>query len=181
MSSLIVKFAETSEELEQAFFIRYKVFCEEVGFFRVSDFPDGLLKDEYDDYSLQCIAVKDGIVVGTSRITPYISGRPFLIEKDVDLPDIFCREKSVEFSRGAILKEHRNMLGILLKVLDFMYEYCKERGILQIATFANLKMYLLYKKMGAPFLYVGDRKIINGFESVPLIFEVRSDFRILGK
>ena len=49
--------------------LRYKVYCEERGFEKPEDHPDGLERDEYDEYSVHFAAIEKGTqeVVGTIR------------------------------------------------------------------------------------------------------------------
>jgi N-acyl amino acid synthase of PEP-CTERM/exosortase system len=98
------------KELAEVYKLRYKVYCEEWGFEKPEDYPDGLEKDIYDNHSLH-FAAKDntGKVIGTVRlILDSIEGFP--IEKHSQLnikTDELPRESLAEISRLAISKEHR--------------------------------------------------------------------------
>lgn len=50
-----VDIAQTKEQLEEVFRIRYRVYAEEFGFEKASDFPDQMETDEYDAQSVHCL------------------------------------------------------------------------------------------------------------------------------
>jgi putative hemolysin len=71
MANLIVKLAETSEEIEQAFRLRYQVFVEEENVEHLKN-DTGIEQDEYDEYCEHLI-VRDeekDLVVGVYRMLP---------------------------------------------------------------------------------------------------------------
>lgn len=71
MSKLIVKLADCSEEIEQAFRLRYQVFVEEEHIEHLKN-DSGIERDAYDDYCEHLI-VRDeekGLVVGVYRMLP---------------------------------------------------------------------------------------------------------------
>lgn len=49
--------ANTTEQREQAFRIRYEVYCREFGFERPEQHPDGMETDDYDAQSVHCLLV----------------------------------------------------------------------------------------------------------------------------
>jgi len=98
------------KELIEVYKLRYKVYCEEWGFEKPEDHPDGLEMDEYDKYSVH-FAAKDstGKIVGTIRMI-LNSPEGFPIEKYCELninKDELPRERLAEISRLAISKEYR--------------------------------------------------------------------------
>ena len=70
---MIIKIAETLEELAKCFILRYKVFVLEQGF------DEDIEIDEYDNISTHFVAIDDDKVVGTLRLykknNGYILGR----------------------------------------------------------------------------------------------------------
>ncbi|MAT52738.1 MAG: PEP-CTERM/exosortase system-associated acyltransferase [Porticoccaceae bacterium] len=50
-----IELATTPEKQAQVYKIRYRVYCEEFGFLPAEHYPDGLEKDEYDDFSHNCL------------------------------------------------------------------------------------------------------------------------------
>ncbi|MBJ6723664.1 PEP-CTERM/exosortase system-associated acyltransferase [Geomesophilobacter sediminis] len=97
--------------IEEVYRLRYKVYCDEWGFERPEDHPEGVEKDEYDDYSLHYVAIakRDAQVIGTIRLilaSPY--GFPIeqhcTIDVDRSHIDPGCL---AEVSRLAISKDYR--------------------------------------------------------------------------
>lgn len=71
MERLVVRLAETSAEREQAYRLRYQVFCEEAGARRLRN-DSGLEIDEFDEYCDHLIVLdpERELVVGTYRLLP---------------------------------------------------------------------------------------------------------------
>ena len=96
-------------ELKKVYRLRYKVYCEEWGFEKREDYPDGIEKDVYDDHSTHFAAVREGEFIGTVRLI-HNSAEGLPIEKhtriDEDLSGL-DRDKAVEISRLAVSKDFR--------------------------------------------------------------------------
>jgi len=105
------KIGRESREAQDIFRLRYQVYCQEWGFEKPEEYPDGIETDDYDKYSSHFLArvflTKDPI--GTARVI-YASPKQFPIEK---VFDIDCRggaaerEKIGEISRLAVSREFR--------------------------------------------------------------------------
>ncbi len=65
-----VRLVNTREELEEAFRLRYQVYCEENAFEDPTKHPDGLETDCYDKQSAHCLLIyrRSNTVVGTVRL-----------------------------------------------------------------------------------------------------------------
>lgn len=108
------KKATTEEEKIEIYKLRYQVYCEEYGFLPAADHPDGLEKDEYDDFSTHFTATDNqGNIIGTIRLIQDSKlGLP--IEKYCGLKidnSINSRENIAEISRLAINKIYRNRVN----------------------------------------------------------------------
>lgn len=77
-----------SKAIEDVFRLRYQVYCTEWGFEDPADYPDGLERDKYDDYSVHFGAYLEGTdeIVGTTRI---------IVDPPFDMPI----EKNFSFDR----------------------------------------------------------------------------------
>lgn len=112
--------ADTPELKKEVFRIRYKVYCEELGYEPLDKFPDKLEKDIYDNRSIHCILQHKptGIYAGCVR----------LILSNQDSPndqfpfEYICPNHSLDFntmprehfgevSRLAVLSRFRKRLG----------------------------------------------------------------------
>ena len=71
-SCFSVSLAENTDQLHEAFKIRFKVYCEEFKYEPVEDFPDQLEQDEYDEISRHCLIIHrdTGIAAGCVRLVP---------------------------------------------------------------------------------------------------------------
>lgn len=55
--------------LKESFAVRFRVYCQELGFLPMADYPDGLERDEYDGTAIHVGAVDEfGTLHGTARI-----------------------------------------------------------------------------------------------------------------
>ena len=98
------------DRLRTVYRLRYKVYCEEWGFERPEDYPDGLETDIFDKQSVHFL-VENGTrrLVGTIRLI-LSSPEGFPLEKycelDININEL-PRESLAEISRLAISKEFR--------------------------------------------------------------------------
>lgn len=111
--NLVVRLVQNKQELEEIFKLRYQIYCaapekERPSDFKPEDFPDGLEKDFWDDYSVHFIALQDGEVVGTLRL---IKGAEcpvgFLMEDTFVLPPGLSKNAGLEASRMAVAPRAR--------------------------------------------------------------------------
>jgi N-acyl amino acid synthase of PEP-CTERM/exosortase system len=67
---LSAEVAFSGPQLEEAFRLRYRVYCEEAGYEDPAHYPDSLERDHYDAHSLQMLVRHrpTGIVVGAVRL-----------------------------------------------------------------------------------------------------------------
>ena len=104
--------------MEEIYRLRYKVYCDEWGFEKPEDHPDGLEHDRFDEYSVHFAAIdRKGDVIGTVRIILESSlGFPIQHHCTIDqelqrrvaakVPDA-ARSRFGEISRLAVSKEYR--------------------------------------------------------------------------
>jgi N-acyl amino acid synthase of PEP-CTERM/exosortase system len=93
-------------ELQEAFRLRYKVYCLERGFERPEDYPWGLEWDEFDEHAMHFGAFLDGELLGTVRLI-LNSRLGFPIERycEIKADELIARNRTGEISRLAVLKE----------------------------------------------------------------------------
>ncbi len=106
----IVHKVSDDNRLRTVYRLRYKVYCEEWGFERPEEYPDGLETDIFDKQSVHFLAENDtGRLVGTIRLI-LSSPEGFPLEKYCELninKNELPRESLAEISRLAISKEFR--------------------------------------------------------------------------
>jgi len=179
MNNLSIKQATNSAELKAAALIRFRVFCEEMGFLSKKDCPQMAEQDNYDPYAYHFITCWKEDIIGTVRLIPDTESLGFPIEKNIALPPDILRTRTVEISRGAILPKHRSMSGAGIKTLDYIYEFCKQKGFVHILAFANKNMYNLYQKLSMPIHKQYPWVHAKGYATYPIILRVKSNYFIL--
>ncbi|MBT1074687.1 PEP-CTERM/exosortase system-associated acyltransferase [Geobacter grbiciae] len=107
------------ETMEEVYRLRFKVYCEEWKFEDTKDYPDGMERNEYDDFSEHFIirCTEDKSIVGTARIIlPNALGYPMTQHCEI-VPEMHeqalqCVKtvKIGEVSRLAISKEYRKRI-----------------------------------------------------------------------
>jgi N-acyl-L-homoserine lactone synthetase len=100
----------TDEELAEVYKLRYKVYCEEWGFEKPEDHPDGLERDEYDKNSVHfAVKTDEGKLIGTIRlILNSLNGFPLEKHCPINInKDTLPRNALAEISRLAISKNYR--------------------------------------------------------------------------
>ena len=111
--------ANTQELKEEAYKIRYKVYCEELDYESTTKFPNGLEIDVYDDYSIHCLLKhrSRGIYAGCVRLVlPQQQNQigTFPLEKvfgeHFSLTQT-CRTNFCEISRLAVTSDFRKRQG----------------------------------------------------------------------
>ena len=144
---LEVKIANSSEEKNLAYNLRYKVFCEELGYIDKDKFPDNLEKDDYDDLetTISLIAILDGTPVAAARLlTP---NKKIAKQRSIDfgLPmenlfSLSCyKERGInvsEISRSSVLNDYRGKLNIM-KLWKLAVHYSLANGMPHMCTCAG--------------------------------------------
>jgi len=97
--------------MRELYKLRYKVYCDEWGFERAEDHPEGIEIDDFDEHSVHFAAFRqeDGSMIGTVRLIQSSGlGFPLYNHCSVDADLSFLGDHAVgEISRLAISKELR--------------------------------------------------------------------------
>ena len=159
---LTFKKVETEDELNEAYKLRFKVYCQERDFEPETAFPEQIEIDEYDAYSIHFIAKIGLETVGTLRL---ILDNPngFPIEKCCRLNGYdkhLKKDKTAEFSRFAISKEIVKSTGsdrreIVLGLFRQAYQESKNLGINYFYAVMARGLQKLLNKCGVIFIQVG--------------------------
>lgn len=142
---LIVRVVRSKAQLRETFRLRYDIYCaapenERPSDFRPEDFPEGIERDAWDDYSVHFAAFLDGKIIGTVRL---IQGAKcdsgFLMESTFTLPPEIERAKLLEASRIAVAYEARG-LGVFHALCKKAMQWSKAHGYTQwcLATQSHL-------------------------------------------
>jgi putative hemolysin len=126
-----VKFAETEQEKNSAYALRYNDMLKEYRQDIVCE--NGLDITDYDSYAMQAVCIDNEInqVVGCYRIissTDIPNGKKFTCESEFDISDLKATgEKIVELSRAVVKKEYRNS-KVLTLLFRFVFSYIREEN-----------------------------------------------------
>jgi L-ornithine Nalpha-acyltransferase len=108
--SLVIKIADTPEELEQALRLRYRVFNEELGEGLPESAATGMDRDKFDDFCDHLLILDSQKVIGTYRLLPG-SRRPpegFYSETEFDFSKLgFDPNKTIELGRACVDPHNR--------------------------------------------------------------------------
>ena len=136
--SLVIKFVEKQDELDQVIEIRKKVFVEE------QNVPLDLEVDGLDPEAKHIIAYLDSKPVGCARVRT---------------------NKHAKLERIAIIKKNRGK-GFGKQLTDFLIKYCKQEGFDEIHLHSQTYVADFYKKHG--FEVRGDPFYEAGIEHVEM-------------
>ncbi|MDY6849171.1 MAG: GNAT family N-acyltransferase [Thermodesulfobacteriota bacterium] len=124
---------EHSEWFREILRLRYKVYCLERGFEKVSDHPDGLESDVYDNRSIHFAAFYESgtEVVGTVRLIKN-SSLGFPVEKHFGLdlnPMVGCRDQVCEISRLSVSRKYRSDFNIVKGLFESVALESRRLGV----------------------------------------------------
>jgi N-acyl-L-homoserine lactone synthetase len=153
--------AETKEDLDKVFSLRYQVYCVELGV--EPEDRTGFLRDIYDEYATHFLAVdENNQPVGTMRVVPK---NPMGFPMDSDFPlteymEVNGIPKGVEGGRFVIDKDvkREDRSTIAFGLFKCLSDYCSNTGVYDIFTTTMLKIVKKYsmpgfKQIGEPFHY----------------------------
>jgi len=170
---IIIKLATTPQELNMIYQLRYRVFCEEIHSLDPFDYPDKRESDRYDPHSFHFIALENGVAIGTSRLIRTIDGK-FMMEDEFELPSDFNRNKAVECSRVAVVKERRG-LALPLSLLQAAYIYGLSEGYTHWCGTITRYFDKVLTRAGWRFIYLEDFAEYHNAEVIPFILPLNED------
>ena len=171
--------AESREDLEKVWRLRYQVYCVELGFEPTN--KSGLEHDKYDEYAINFLAVdENNRAVGTIRL---VHNNPIGFPMDSDFPLTAYMKthgisRALEIGRFAINKSVRRdaHITIALGLFKCLYDYCCETKTYDIFAVTNPKTMEKYgmpgvNVIGEPFRY---SKPLTGGLWVPVHANIRA-------
>jgi len=153
--------AESREDLEKVWRLRYQVYCIELG--DVPKNQSGLERDKYDDYAVSFLAVDENDrAVGTIRLV-HNNPKGFPMDSDFPLTDYMKTHgisRALEIGRFAINKSVSRdaHISTALGLFKCLYDYCCETGTYDVFAVTNPKTMEKYgmpgvNVIGEPFRY----------------------------
>jgi N-acyl-L-homoserine lactone synthetase len=170
--------AETREDLEKLFRLRYQVYCVELGVEPEND--SGLQEDEYDEYAAHFLALdENNRPVGTLRAVPN-NPKGFPMDSDFLLIEYMKANgilKAVDVGRFAIHRDvpREGRAVIALGLFKCLGEFCEKNEINDLFATTQLKLAKRYevngfRQIGEPFEYP---EALSGVLWIPMHCDVR--------
>jgi N-acyl-L-homoserine lactone synthetase len=170
--------AETREDLEKVFRLRYQVYCVELGVEPKND--SGLQRDVYDEYAVHFLALDENDKpVGTLRAVPN-NHLGFPMEADFLLTEYMKANgilKAVDVGRFAIHRDvpREGRVVIALGLFKCLGEFCEKNEINDLFATTQLKLAKRYevngfRQIGEPFEYP---EALSGVLWIPMHCDAR--------
>lgn len=168
--------ASTPILLDQAYRLRYQVYCVENSYENPDEHVDGREKDIYDDRSVQALLVhrRSGAVAGTVRVILPEPGSqslqlPIAVVTDSHHGELLRRlprSHTAEMSRFAVSKEFRRrcteeedrrmLRYITIGLIRGALEICRDHEIQYVCAVMERPLIRLLARLGLIFEHVGD-------------------------
>ena len=115
-----IEFAKEEKLKRKVYGIRYRVYCEEFKYESADQYPDKEEKDEYDDYSLQCLIwhKKTAKPAGCVRLVPaYNNGKEIQLPFEKHCPKSIDREfiDNLQLERQTVCEISRLAVDLLFR------------------------------------------------------------------
>jgi len=157
--AVIIKIAETAQELSDVYRLRYEVYHDEEGLFQ--DNKTGYIIDIFDSIpnTINIIAYSDGVAVGTIRAVPD-SEIATPSDESFDFQPYRQEVRSQADERGlddpkfissgmlAIAEQWRNRRDVFRGLLRMATDVAKSRGFTHIIATVNAQTIGIYKRLG---------------------------------
>ncbi len=186
--------AKTPKDMQDVFRLRYQVYGVERGFLNPADYPDGLEKDIYDDFSVHFLARdSQGRALGTARLV-LDSPHGFPIEKEYDITKTLARidrKKMGEFSRFAIPRNLGNdsealsatdssragQSEIALALLLAVFQKSDQEGLAYVCAAIERALWLVLRRGGIAMNQIGEPKDYHGIR-IPCLLALEESVRL---
>ena len=174
----VVKNLDSERELEQAYRLRYEVFCRELGWVSAKD--DGREIDAYDNHSIFLgVFTAEEELIGFVRLI--YSDMPMMIEREFlelvsPLHRIRKEKDTVEVTRLAIRQSMRKQSKrkAAMALYKGIYLWSIMNGVRYLYLVVERKKFRLFKIIGFPCQRIGPIKVLQGgVESLAAIMDWR--------
>jgi len=146
-----IVYVDNPELAERMYRFRYEMYVQELQWFRSEDYPEGMVRDDFDDHSYNYAAINHhGEIEGCIRITPD-SPKGFMLERCHSLNGLRngLRKGShlAEFCRFVVSPRYygRHLGPLLMKA---GYQCAVQHGITHIVLSTRIELKEFYEKLG---------------------------------
>ncbi len=160
-----IVYVNNSELVERMYRFRYEMYVQELQWFKSEDYPEGVVRDKFDDYSHNYVAINhQGEVEGCIRVTPD-SSEGFMLERCHSLNGLRKGNHLAEFCRFVVSPRYysRHLGPFLMKA---GYQCAVQHGISHIVLSTRIELKDYYEKLG--FKQVGETYYDPMFPSHPV-------------
>ena len=160
-----IVYVDNLELAERMFRFRYEMYVQELQWFRSEDYPEGMVRDDFDDYSYNYAAINDqGEIEGCMRVTPD-NPKGFMLERCYSLNGLRKGSHPAEFCRFVVSRRNygRHLGPLLMKA---GYQCAVQYGITHIVLSTRIELKDYYEKLG--FRQVGETYYDPMFPSHPV-------------
>ena len=160
-----IVYVDNSELAEKMFRFRYDMYVQNLQWFKREDYPEGVVRDNFDDCSHNYVAINNqGGIEGSIRVTPD-SPKGFMLERCHSLNGLRKGRHLAEFCRFVVSQRHYGRyLGPLL--MKAGYQCVVQHGITHIVLSTRIGLKDYYEKLG--FRQVGETYYDPMFPSHPV-------------
>ena len=160
-----IVYVDNPELAERMYRFRYEMYVQELQWFRREDYPKGVVRDHFDDYSHNYAAINNhGEIEGCIRVTPD-SSEGFMLERCHSLNGLRKGRILAEFCRFVVSPRYysRHLGPLLMKA---GYQCAVQQGITHIVLSTRIELKDYYEKLG--FNQVGETYYDPMFPSHPV-------------
>ena len=162
--------------MQKVYRFRCEILCEELGFFKKSDYPDGLEMDEFDRYSDHCVALDGkGEVAAYVRMI-YANPYGFPMSNHMKVYEEYERidpKEAAEPSRIFLRADYRGMKSTLFILdtflKDFIYPKAKERGVKYLYGSLQRNFLRLLRLIKMNYTVIGEEQEYGGMRYPALL------------
>jgi N-acyl-L-homoserine lactone synthetase len=171
------KTAESPEELQEAFKLRYQVYCLEKRWLRKESYPDKVEKDSMDPFSKHFIAMNaSGTVIGTVRlILDSTRGFPISEHPSPPITRFEAPEEAAEISRLIVAREHRN-LKVSIGLYRLLYAFSQQENLRKWYLTIEPIFLRWFKSKGVRFAVIGRSSFFFGDKTIPIKCNLHETF-----
>ena len=157
-------YVNNPELAERLFRFRYEMYVKELQWFKREDYPEGVVRDNFDDYSHNYVAINNqGEIEGSIRVNPD-GPDGLMLETCHSLNGLRKGRSLAEFNRFVVSQRYYGKsLGPLL--MKAVYQCAVQLGITHIVLSTRIELKEYYEKLG--FIQVGEKYYDPMFPSHP--------------
>ena len=147
-----IRVAKSEEDLKAVYELRHLVYVKQDGKFGGINFPNKMMSDKFDKYSINLIAIKDYVPIGTIRGTEDIHGLGLPIDEHYDISEIRRTRKYNKplFCVGMLAADERykRSLGLLMNLFRFLFTLAIQSGLKDVVVIVNHEHETVMNKIG---------------------------------